>query len=540
MTKTHRPFVLITAFYSAGIMAGHYVPAGFGYSWLATGALLGAAFLSFHKPLVSAVCLLLAFTGLGMVMPQGRQAAAAGDIRYAARRLYGKHVALKGTVNTPVEERRAVNGLKTTFTLTNLEIETPKGWKKHSGTVLVNIFRVADARYGDRLQLNGKLHKPYDFSSGENFSYRDFLSRKGIHYILSVKKDGEARVLERGRGNRVRAASLALRGRLSGILAAYLSTNESGVMRAVLLGDRGGIPQAVRVLFIQTGTAHILAISGLHIGIVAGLFIAAVNFLPLGRRARYAAVITLLIGYAFFTGGRPSVVRAAIMLAVLLASFIVEREPDMVNTLCLAAFLILAYNPFNLFDIGFQLSFVCVFSIVYTNGVLNRLAGPRRQPPIGGTRLGLAQRLRGHILRSFWISMAVWIGAAGLIAYYFGIVTPVTVVANLLVVPLLTLIVPLGFCLLVLGAAAPVCAPAAAACLKLALNGMALLTYLFARAPFAFKYVSGVGIGHTGAYYFILLLVLACPWRKFPQAFKLLGTRILAVLSRRARRTYPF
>jgi len=93
-------------------------------------------------------------------------------------------------------------------------------------------------------------------------------------------------------------------------------------MRAILLGDRTGIPEHIRELFVKTGTAHILAISGLHVGIVAGLFLVFVRILPVSRRCQLVAAIILLAGYALMTGARPSVVRAAIMASVFLAGFI--------------------------------------------------------------------------------------------------------------------------------------------------------------------------------------------------------------------------
>ena len=126
------------------------------------------------------------------------------------------------------------------------------------------------------------------------------------------------------------------------------------------------------LLFVQTGTAHILAISGLHIGVVAAIFLLLVKFIPIGGKCQSAGVIGLLMFYAFLTGGRPSVVRATIMMIVFLASFIVEKERDVLNTLSLSAMIILVYNPLNLFDIGFQLSFVCVLSIIFLNSQLNR------------------------------------------------------------------------------------------------------------------------------------------------------------------------
>ena len=109
---------------------------------------------------------------------------------------------------------------------------------------------------------------------------------------------------------------------------------------------------------------HILAISGFNVGIVAYVIFLFLKIFPLGRRGHYILTILILIVYAVLTGGQPPVVRATIMAVVFLAGFILEREPESINTLSCAALFILLVNPVNLFDVGFQLSFVSVLAII--------------------------------------------------------------------------------------------------------------------------------------------------------------------------------
>ena len=135
-------------------------------------------------------------------------------------------------------------------------------------------------------------------------------------------------------------------------------------MEGFLLGDRYNIPRHINELFQMAGVVHILAISGFNVGIVAYATFLFLKMFPLGRRWHYILTILLLIAYAVLTGGQPPVVRATIMAAVFLAGFILEREPESINTLACAALLILFVNPVNLFDVGFQLSFVSVLAII--------------------------------------------------------------------------------------------------------------------------------------------------------------------------------
>jgi competence protein ComEC len=418
-----------------------------------------------------------------------------------------KPVLLKGTVRSSVDEKRAANAKKKTFTLDVHQVRANWGWEDQTGKILVDVFRDLDISYGDSLQLEGTLHRPYNFANETNFSYRDYLQHRGIYFILSVKKDSNIAILARNKGNYLKSASLRLRKRLGNILSGNLSNNESGIMKAILLGDRSAVSKPVRELFVQTGTAHILAISGLHIGVVAAIFLMLMKLIPAGGKWQSAGVIGLLIGYAFLTGGRPSVVRATIMMIVFLAGFIIEKERDTLNTLFLAAMIILIYNPLNLFDVGFQLSFVCILSII----LLNDRSRQKRTPlPLGERNTGY-DRLIQFVLRSMAVSTAVWFGVAGFIAYYFNIVTPVTIFANLAVVPLISVIVTLGFGLLITGMILPSWAFLFAGCLKVVLNAMVGIIFLFDKVPFAYVYLKNVNIWHVVTYYGMLFVLIFVP-----------------------------
>jgi competence protein ComEC len=348
-----------------------------------------------------------------------------------------------------------------------------------------------------------KMHRPFEFSTDSTFSYRDYLNRKGIELILSVKKDGHVEVIETNRGNPFKARSLRIKSRLTGVLSQYLSKNEAAIMQAVLLGDRYNIPSHIRNLFQLCGVSHILAISGLHLGIVAFLVFLFLKMIPMPRRIRYVLVIVLLVFYAFLTGSRPSVVRAMIMVGVFLASFIIERESEIYNTLSLAALMILLINPLHLFDVGFQLSFASVFSIIYFC--------PKWMHGFSGWDLKSRPGFIRYLAQSFVVSLAAFTGVAGLIAYYFHIITPIAVLANLVVIPLTSAAIALGMGLLFVGVALPAAAPLFAACLKLLLNLTAAGTFLFAQVPGAYFQVGNVPLWGVIIYY--ILLFLGMYWR---------------------------
>lgn len=518
---THRPFAYITGFFCLGITLDHFVQVPFGVTCLFVFVFLAlswginrnAATHCRDAPhLILMIFLFFAITGIGAAYSQSRRCVKKNHIMHVAKYYRRKPVEVRGMIISDVEEREAFNGIKTTFTLNIHEVRAKWGWQKQTGTILVNVFRHLDVHYGDDVMLEGKLHRPYNFSEGKNFSYRDYLYRRDIHFILSVKKSADVQVINQNRGRAFRAVSLRLRKGFKNILSEHLSKNESGIMRAVLLGDRSGIPKSVRTLFVQTGTAHILAISGLHIGIVAALFLVFMKLMPVGRKGQFGGVIILLLSYAFLTGGRPSVIRATIMMAVFLTSFIIEKEPDILNTLGLAALIILLMNPLNLFDVGFQLSFVCVFSIITLNLKRKKKKSLRLFDKRIQHRAGMVNPVYYYILQSLRISLAIWIGVAGLVVYYFGIITPITILANLLVVPLISVIVTLGFSLLLVAAFLPSWAFMFSVCLKVVLNVMVGFIYLFTKIPFAYIYIRDVSIWHIVVYYTILFLAIFGPW----------------------------
>ena len=271
-------------------------------------------------------------------------------------------------------------------------------------------------------------------------------------------------------------------------------------MQTILLGDRSQIPKPIKELFIQTGTAHILAISGLHVGIVAGLILIFLRLIPIGRRVQLVLTIFILLFYAFLTGGRPSVIRATIMAVVFLTSFLLEREPEVLNTLSLAALILLLLNPLNIFDVGFQLSFICVLSIIFLTPKIERIMSKF----VSDSK----HRIYNIFKQMVSVSIAVWLGVAGCIAYYFHIVTPITIGANLAVIPLTTIIVALGMGLLIVGSLIPSGAFIFAACIKLFLNLMVGIIYLFSLVPFAYFDLSGITVWQTISYYLVIILFL--------------------------------
>jgi len=491
-----RPLFLIVIFFILGIVLQNYFPVPSVFLLTLNGMVFFCCGIFLGRKMLGPPLLFLFFLTVGWSYAQVYQILPPQHISRVARYYAGKPVALEGVIVSDVEPRNFLGREKVSFVLEVKRLETPWGWRKKSGRVLVNVFRKVDLFYGDYVWVKGKLHRPFDFASATRFSYKEYLQQRQIELILSVKKNGPIEKLSSGHGSPFRIWPSRLREKFKMVFRRHLSSQEADVMQAILLGCRSNIPSHLQELFARTGTAHILAISGLHVGIVTALILLLLKLLPVKRKIQYVVTIILLIGYVFITGARPSVVRATIMSIVFLLSFLVERETEPLNTLALTAFILLIINPLNLFDIGFQLSFLSVLSILCFYPLLIELfpGGPGGQPP-----------LRFKFLRqSFAVSLSAWLGVAGLIAYYFHLVTPVTILANLVVVPLTSAVVALGFGLMLVAPILSFCSFVFAYSIKLVLNVMVMAILLFDKIPGSCFYVKDLSLWQVTSYYVVL------------------------------------
>jgi len=228
-----------------------------------------------------------------------------------------------------------------------------------------------------------------------------------------------------------------------------------GVMHALLLGYRARLPPDIQQAFRRTGTMHVFAISGLHVGIICAVLVFVINLLRVPRTCRVLALAPVILLYAFMTGGRASAVRAGVMAVTYLAAPLFGRRSEPWSALSLAAVLILAWRPDQLQDPGFIFSFTAVAGILAFVPLAE--AWLQRHLPVDPFR----ERDKGPGLwptvvlwagRLVAVSVAAWLSTTPLSLYYFGRFAPVALLANLIVLPLAFLIVVTG-CLAFMAAA---------------------------------------------------------------------------------------
>jgi len=250
----------------------------------------------------------------------------------------------------------------------------------------------------------------------------------------------------------------------------YLDPDEAGTMSAIVLGDRGQIPKEIKISLQRSGTGHIVVTAGLHCAMMTTIVIFVLKFIRIPRLLQGWLSILLIFTYALLTGGSIPVIRAAFTASVLLASYIFELESDALNSLCAAALLILLMNADNLFDTSFQLSFAAVAAIIL-------LCKPLEE---------MLSFLPRWLAVALAVSTSAWVGITPVQLWHFGTITPIALIANLFIVPLLDITVALGLCLALAGLWAPSIAWMITGCVKAIFNLMVVIAFWFANIPFGY------------------------------------------------------
>ena len=229
---------------------------------------------------------------------------------------------------------------------------------------------------------------------------------------------------------------------------------EQATLGALTLGYKEDLDPALKQAFQRSGAAHVLAVSGLHTGIIYAVLLSLLTIggrrKPLyenkiGRWALSIAVIITMWGYAFLTGLTPSVVRSVVMISVVEAGRMLYRKGNTLNCVLFAAWAILIVRPLDLFSVSFQLSFAAVIAIVLLAPTISSMGGWHQ-----GWR-GVLQQAGSYVIGLLVVSMAAQVGTLPLSMYYFGQCSNYFLFTNLLVLPLAGVIVVLGFGSLALG-----------------------------------------------------------------------------------------
>ena len=399
----------------------------------AAAALLGAFLLvSLRRSPLAALVALAFIAGVARVA----MAEDAPLPSYASPRLQQ----VEGVVLSDVESL----GSFARFRLGVERIESGEGeWAAVEGVILVwaradsEIARQREApyfRYGDRLLIEGRISEPPRL---EGFDYAAYLARQGIAEVLDAHS---VALIGEGEGSAFYRSLYEFRRRLAVSIAAVVPEPQAALGQATLLGLRRNIPSELTEAFRRTGAAHLLAISGLHVGILLGISLAAGSAV-LGRKhyLHLIAPLAVIWLYGLLAGMSPSATRACIMGSVYLASLAFGRQRGSLAPIGCAAALMVAVSPSVLYSISFQLSFAAIAGIAAFSDVLGeslRTFIERRS----GWRSGLRSPLAA-VVDMLGVSLAATVATLPLIAFHFERVSTLSVPASVLTLPALPFLI---------------------------------------------------------------------------------------------------
>ena len=475
--RGRRPALWAALACAAGILAGSEAPFSCEHWTVAAAAAFAAALLARYTGWAETApcvcCCLLLTACLGAARYRAATELLPAD-HVSRSELFGERLRLRGALASDPE----IGGERTRFAVDLSAVELEKGRVRASGRVLIVSAVPVAADYADSVVLEVRLRRPSPARNPAAFDYRAFLQQRDIHAVASVRRRDQ--VLETAPRTGAWLQERVLRPARSAIreaIEANLSGAPAGLLLGMLLGEKYRIPAELKEQFRSTGLAHALVVSGLHVGLIALFFLFGLRTCRLPDRAAALATTAVLALYALITDLQPPVVRAAIMAGVVLVGRALDRQGDVYNSLGLAAIIILLAWPASLLSLSFQLSFAATLAIVGLHGNLAALFPSRWRSEESAAGKWLVAPL--------CVSIAAQAGTSPLIAYHFQHFAPVSLLANLAVVPLLTAALAMGVAAALTGWWLPAAATAFNACGYLALKGMMGAVELFASLPYA-------------------------------------------------------
>ena len=316
------------------------------------------------------------------------------------------------------------------------------GWQPAHGQAIIYFQKDISASkilFGDRLMIEADFAPPEKPLNPESFDYATYLKRQGIG-ATSFISSGSWQTTDRNESFSIQRESDKWRKYLLNIYKKFnITGDEFSVLAALTLGYTDDLQPDIRASYSATGTVHILSVSGMHVAVIYVVIGFLLGFMDKKKWSRFLKTILILAflwGYAFLTGMSAAVVRAAVMLSFVVFANSLERKSQIYNTIFMSIMVMLIYNPNYLYDVGFQLSYAAVLSIIFFQPIVNKIYHP-------------AGKFSKLIWDTFSVSLAAQIGTTPFTLYYFQQFPNYFLITNFIAIPLSSLIIYLAIGLLI-------------------------------------------------------------------------------------------
>jgi len=295
--------------------------------------------------------------------------------------------------------------------------------------ILLSADLSEDYKYGDEINFSGKLEKPENFitDQGKEFDYINYLRKDGILYVMSYPTIS---IVSRGNGNVIQSVLFSIKDKFLEKMNFAINAPENLLMGGLILGEKSSFDQDLRQSFVNTGTIHIVALSGYNVTIVAEWIMKLFGFLP--KNFGIGIGILAIFLFIIMTGGSSTAIRAGIMAILVLVARATGRNYDVARALLLAGVFMIILNPFLLvYDVSFQLSFLATVAVIFL------------APRIEKYFLWVPKTFELRDIVS--VTCAAYVFVFPFILYKMGNFSLVALPANVLILPLIPFTMMLGF-----------------------------------------------------------------------------------------------
>lgn len=459
----HRPIVLAVVPFIGGIVAaegiGRSSPALLPSLAILVASLILSIFLRLSKLLIAALFVVAAFGAgiarhsVAVTLPTDHVALAVVEETIATvRGRVSSHIVYYAEEKNPLDDiDELVETANGSFTVDADCLTIDAKILPVSGKIKVSFYREhPNLRYGDDVELTGKIKPLRPPTNPGGFDYRRQMIRQGVGATLTLSASSSIDVVSHASLWDPRNAIEGIREEIRSGLFRLCDQDLASFLSGLILGFNEPLFDSTFNILRQTGTAHFVAISGFHFVLVFScLWFILVVCGVRGKRQTIWSILVLLL-YTLLTGLQVSVIRAFIMAVIFLCADLVLRKRETMNTLSLSAIVILAVDPAQLFSIGFQLTYLAVLGIVYISPIVHAFLYRTGETENGKGTRGIVLRSLKYISLSLSVSFAAWIATAPVMAATFNMVTPVILIANLLITPFMLLLLLLGFLLTII------------------------------------------------------------------------------------------
>ncbi|SCX95114.1 ComEC/Rec2 family competence protein [Alkaliphilus peptidifermentans] len=416
----NRPFCSLLILLILGITVGHFTELSLSI-WAIAFIVIALSAIGFYLRKLNVVVMSILIITLGVV---SYQLQFSNSIQMKSL-LLDEYYAVAKVISAPVEKNGYWESDVVITKLINFENEIRVNEK--SKARLFNNFDSNIIKPGEVITFQRYIFIE-GISRNKLDGYHMYLKSRGFNYIIGLSGGNVAKYNTSNTFN-ILSHSNRLKETSEDILDSTLEKPQSALMKSVIFGNQGYLSAELLDYFSKSGTAHIIAVSGLHVGIIVLLLERFLSLLGVGRNSRLLLTMTVIFAYAYVVGFPVSIIRAGSMYGLFLLGYFLHRSYDSINSLAFIAFIVLVINPITLFSVSFQLSFMATLSILILYPMLNKLLW----------------RIPTLIRKLLAVTLAAQIGTMPIMAYHFRQISIIAPLSNLLIVPILGGLLTLAF-----------------------------------------------------------------------------------------------